>query len=208
MSRIVEVPLESLRSVGAACSTVSVDGRPALRVAKAERFDEFDIDTMALADGLDFHNGVIEARVMSRLLPDAPDFARGFTGITFRVSPSAAEFESFYVRPTNGIGCEDPIRRQHGCQYFSYPGYTFAYFRHHAIEGYEAPLPQIALDRWIDIRAVIEGDSARFYVDGSGDPSLMVDDLKHGANARGGVGIYVDTGTEAFVQCLKVTHWD
>ncbi len=39
------------------------------------------------------------------------------------------EFESFYVRPTNGRGFDDPICKTHGCQYFAYPGYTFKYFR-------------------------------------------------------------------------------
>ena len=55
-----------------------------------------------------------------------------------QMNHSNSEFESFYIRPTNGM-TEDPIRKAHGCQYFSYPRYTFAYFREFGITEYEAP---------------------------------------------------------------------
>ena len=76
-----------------------------------------------------FHNGVIEVDVCGRLLPDAPDYARGFIGIVFRPMQATASLNPFYIRPTNGRDCDDPVRRAHGCQYFSYLGYTFFLFR-------------------------------------------------------------------------------
>ena len=91
---------------------------------------EPDINTYIQIDGSDFHNGTIEVDVCAGLLPDAPDYSRGFIGIVFRAAEDGREFESFYIRPTNGKGCTDPVRKAHGCQYFSFPGYTFAYFRH------------------------------------------------------------------------------
>ncbi len=92
-----------------------------------------DENTYLKIRDLDFHNGVIEADVCGKLLPDAPDYARGFIGIVFRASADDSEFESFYIRPTNGKDCTDPVRKAHGCQYFSYPGYTFSYFREFGI---------------------------------------------------------------------------
>ncbi|MGT2775580.1 hypothetical protein ACVRZG_05895 [Streptococcus hyovaginalis] len=63
---------------------------------------------------------------------DAPDFARGFIGLAFRISENDDYFESFYIRPTNGR-TEDPIRRNRAIQYFAYPTYTFDYFREKGI---------------------------------------------------------------------------
>ena len=177
-----------------------LDGERVLRVVKNEKLDIFDENTYAILKGSDFHDGTISVKMRSRLLPDAPDFARGFIGIVFRVNSGGSEFESYYVRPTNGRH-PDPVRRSHGSQYFSYPGYTFAYFREHGIEGYEAPA-DIALDEWISLRAEISGADAKFYV--NGNLTLAVNGLKHGADARGSVGFYVDTGTEAFFKDLEI----
>ena len=160
-----------------------------------------------LARGVKFRDGFLELKMKSRLLPDAPDFARGFIGVVFRANEENSEFESFYLRPTNGRSCPDPVRRAHGCQYFSYPGYTFEYFREFGIPGYEAPA-DIELDEWFTLKAVIQGSRAEFYLNGSVQPLLVVPALKHGAGAPGGVGIFVDIGTEAFVSDFTVTALD
>ena len=39
-------------------------------------------------------------------------------------------------------------------------------------------------------------------------PVLLVEALKHGKDARGAVGLYVDTGTDAFFKNLKVECLD
>ena len=181
------------------------DGEPVLRIVKGEekrmRFDE---NTYARLVGSSFHNGVIEVKMLSRLLSDAPDFARGFIGIVFRANAGDSAFESFYVRPTNAM-TDDPVRRAHGCQYFSYPGYTFSYFREYGIEGYEAPV-KCGLNEWIDLKAVVRGGRAAFSL--NGELVLSVEGLKHGADARGGVGLFVDIGTEGFFKDLRITCED
>ena len=125
-----------------------------------------DENTYLKVSGIEFHNGVIEVDVCGRLLPDAPDYARGFIGIVFRANGNDSEFESFYIRPTNGKGCTDPVRKVHGCQYFSYPGYTFSYFREFGITDYENKVDTIALNEWSHIRAEIKDDKGVFFVDG------------------------------------------
>ena len=193
----IQICDKTLRCSHTAAETLALDGEKVLRVVKTDKQDIFDEDTYVLIPEVLLSDGTVEVKVRSRLLPDAPDFARGFIGIVFRVN--GPEFESFYVRPTNGRH-PDPVRRSHGCQYFSYPGYTFAYFREHGIEGYEAPA-DIGLDEWITVRAVIKDDTARFFVNDA--EVLVVPKLKHGKSA-GGIGFYVDTGTEGFFKDLMI----
>lgn len=184
-----------------------LDGIPALRIVKKDKLDIPDENTYAALKDVSFHNGTIEVRMRSRLLPDAPDYARGFIGIVYRASDDASEFESFYVRPTNGRNCSDSVRKAHGCQYFSYPRYTFSYFREFGITAYEAPV-EIALNEWFTLKAVIQDEKASFYLNGSNVPVLKVPFMKHGKGTKGSLGIYVDIGTEAFVSDLKITQED
>ena len=200
-----EVSGERFEAVNVLAENRLLGGENTLRVVKGPgKLMRFDENTYARLKDVTFHNGVIEVKMLSRLLPDAPDFARGFIGIAFRISPDDSEFESFYIRPANAM-TDDPVRRAHGCQYFSYPGYTFAYFREYGIEGYEAPA-DCGLDEWISLKAVIRDDTAAFYLNGSGVPVLSVRGLKHGADAEGSVGFFVDIGTEGFFKDLTVTQ--
>ena len=137
-------------------------------------------------------------------MPDAPDYARGFIGIVFRAAEDGREFESFYIRPANGRDCTDPVRKAHGCQYFSYPGYTFAYLRHFGITDYENNVNTIALNEWSRIKAVIEDDYGTFYVDDV--KVLEVHGFKHGSDARGNVGLYVDIGTDGLFRNLSISY--
>ena len=187
-------------------SEESLDGEKVLRVTKADKLMQFDENTIVKLKDCSFHNGVIKVKMLSRLLPDAPDFARGFIGIVFRVNEQNSEFESFYIRPTNAE-TDDPVRKAHGCQYFSYPGYTFAYFREFGIDRYEAPM-NYGLNTWVELKAVIREETAAFYLGGEESPVLAVHDLKHGAGACGSVGFFSEIGTEAFFKDLELELYD
>ncbi len=167
---------------------------------------EPDIGTYAKVVGSDFHNGTIEVDVCGKLLPDAPDYARGFIGLVFRAAEDGREFECFYIRPANGCNCADPVRRSHGCQYFSFPGYTFAYFREFGISDYENRVDTIALNTWSHLKAVIKDETGLFYVDDV--LVLKVNGMKHGALARGSVGLYVDIGTDGWFRNLRISPDD
>ena len=165
-----------------------------------------DENTYLRVNNLVFHNGTIDVDVCGKLLPDAPEYARGFIGIVFRANENNSEFESFYIRPTNGRDCTDPISKKHGCQYFSYPGYTFSYFREFEITAFEGRVDTIALGKWSHIRAEIADDKGTFFVDGI--KVLEVNGLKHGADAKGTVGLYVDIGTDGFFRNLEINCSD
>ena len=91
-----------------------IDNEKVLRVIKSGKINEYDENTYAKLVDSSFHNGIIEVKMLSRLLKEAPDFARGFIGIAYRIHEDDTKFESFYVRPTNGRQCDDPVRKQHG----------------------------------------------------------------------------------------------
>ncbi len=203
MKQKIDVRAEHFDAVHTAVENRELDKIPVVRVVKNEKIEKWDENTYAKVNGVSFHNGVIEVKMLSRLLPDAPDYARGFIGIVYRANEADCEFESFYIRPANGRDCKEPMRKAHGCQYFSYPGYTFEYFREFSIGDYEAPV-DIALDEWITLKAVIENEQARFYINGQEQPVLVVKDMKHGRGWHGSLGIFVDDGTEAFISELNV----
>lgn len=193
--------------VGTSVGLTELDGEQLIRVVKPEENVEPDVPTYARLVGSDFHNGTIEVDVRARLMHWADIDCRGFIGFVFRASEDNDRFESFYVRPRNGRSCTEPQRRIHTMQYFSYPGYTFAYFRERGIADYEAKA-DIDLDEWIHLKGEVNGASARFYVDDMETPALVVEKMFGGADLRGGVGLYVDNGTEGNFKNLQVNYAD
>lgn len=204
MQRHITMTKDNFEAVNTKILETNLDGEAVLEVHKTEKLMVFDENTYAKLKHFSFKNGTIEVSVRSRLLPDAPDFARGFIGIAFRISEDNEQFESFYVRPTNG-NHEDSLRASRASQYFAYPNYKFDYFREQGIADYEAPAA-ISLDEWIDIRAEILDERAVFYI--NGQETLRVNDLKLGEEAVGSIGLFVDIGTQGFFKDLEVTVYD
>lgn len=204
----VAMGVSNFEAVNTSINIVIIDDVEMLRVVKAKKIDEYDENTYAKVKNLNMKDGIIEVDMKSRLLPDAPDFARGFIGIAFRINEDDSEFESFYIRPANSVNMtNDAVRQSHGCQYFSYTGYTFSYFRENNITGYEAPISN-GLDEWIHLKAVIDGRSAKFYLDNEETPTLSVTDLLHGEGITGGIGFFTDIGTEALFKNLVLRNYE
>nr|WP_240635012.1 alpha/beta hydrolase [Brenneria salicis]NMN90735.1 pimeloyl-ACP methyl ester carboxylesterase [Brenneria salicis ATCC 15712 = DSM 30166]RBP60195.1 pimeloyl-ACP methyl ester carboxylesterase [Brenneria salicis ATCC 15712 = DSM 30166] len=151
---------------------------------------------------VDFQDGTIEVDVASDLAPDAPDYARGFIGLTFRIDEKG-RFESIYLRPTNST-VDDPVRRQRSVQYVAYPDFRFRRLREEVPGKYET-YADIALGRWIHMKLVVKGSEARLYLDKKAEPVLVVNDLKFGAAQKGGVGVWLESGTIGHFRNLKVT---
>jgi hypothetical protein len=154
---------------------------------------------------LDFHDGTIEVEVASELAADAPSYARGFIGLSFRID-AAGRFESIYLRPTNSTA-EDQLRRNHSVQYAAYPDHRFDRLRREAPETYET-YADVVTGRWIRMRLVVAGQQARLFLDGAERPAFLVKDLKLGAAQRGGVGLWLESGTIAHFRDLRITRAD
>ncbi|WP_018621492.1 hypothetical protein [Spirosoma luteum] len=150
-----------------------------------------------------FHNGSIELELAAKPLATAGEAARGFVGIAFRMADDESKFECIYLRPTNGRA-EDQVRRNHSVQYVSYPDYPWQRFRKETPEKYESYVDLVA-GEWTKIRIEVQGDKARLYVHGASQPTLIVNDLKHGPNQAGAIGLWIGYGTDAHFANLVVT---
>lgn len=174
-----------------------------LKVSKDSTVKEVDEPTFVKLQGVDFKDGTIEVNVLSKLLRDAPEFS-GFIGVAFHINDDNSKFECIYIRPTNGRA-DDQVRRNHSIQYFAYPDYKFPRLRKESPEKYES-YADMALNEWIKMKIVVNGTQAKLFLNDKKEPSLIVNDLKLGANQASGVGLFVDIGTEGYFTNLKITN--
>ncbi|MCF3641258.1 hypothetical protein LXM94_14875 [Rhizobium sp. TRM95111] len=193
---------------GVSLEQSSYKGEPAFRMTMpSEAIQDPQKEKLADRDfmawlPLDFGNGVIEVEVASELVENAPAYARGFIGLTFRIDRDG-RFESIYLRPTNSTA-NDQIRRNHSIQYVAYPDHRFDRLRQESPEKYES-YAELDLGRWIQMKIVVSGDRAELYLDDNPRAALIVSDLKLGAEQQGGVGVWLESGTVAYFRNLKVT---
>jgi hypothetical protein len=160
-------------------------------------------EQLAVIDGVEFGNGVIDAEIAGAPRKDAGEGARGFVGLAFRVQPDLRTYDAFYLRPTNGRA-DDQVRRNHSAQYISHPDWPWFRLRKETPEKYESYVDLVP-GAWTTIRIEVRGATARLYVHGQAQPTLIVNDLKTGADARGGVALWLDAGTEAHFRNLTVS---
>lgn len=189
-------------AVNVSFSIETLIGRQVLKVLKDSVVKQVDEPTFAKIKGIEFRNGTIEVNVLSKLLPNAPDFSRGFIGVAFRIDDSNSKFECFYIRPANGRDSSQ-IRRNHTIQYISFPDYKFDRLRKEAACEYES-YADIGLNEWIKLKIVVKDTHAYLFINDNKQPSLIVNELKHGANSSGTIGLWVDVGTEGFFSDLKI----
>ena len=158
-----------------------------------------------LAD-LQFRNGTIEVELAGKPLSTAVETARGFVGIAFRIDETDTKFECIYLRPTNGRA-DDQVRRNHSTQYTSYPDFPWHKLRKETPEKYESYV-DLEVGKWTKVKIVVQYSTARLYVHGATQPTLIVSDLKHGATHKGAIGLWIGSGTEAHFRNLVVTLTD
>ena len=187
---------------------VVIDGRSALRVSLTDEIavrgtpgvDYVDQPTFLVLP-VEFTDGIIEVDVRSRLAIAAPEYARGFAGVAYRISPDMDRFEAAYLRPLNGLKTAPPAPRdRHAVQHFSYPDWPFDRLRESFPEGTFEAAANIAPDEWMHLRLDVDGPWCEVSVDG--EPLLRVQ--SNAQPGRGTVGLFVDIGTEAFFADLTV----
>jgi hypothetical protein len=184
-------------------SLEKLQGKKAVKVIKDSTVKEVDEATFVRIKDIDFKDGIIEVKVLSRLEKNASPTARGFIGVAFRINADNSKFECMYIRPTNGRA-EDQVRRNHSIQYFSFPDFKFDKLRKVSPEIYES-YADMGLNEWIKIKIVVKGKKAQLFLNDNKQPSLLVNDLKLGENNSGALGLFVDVGTEGYFTDLKIT---
>jgi hypothetical protein len=162
--------------------------------------------TLALIKNVDFHNGTIEAEISGQPKADAGGGARGFVGIAFRVQADTSKMELFYIRPTNGRA-DDQVRRNHSTQYVSHPGFPWPKLRKETPERYEAYADMVP-GEWTKVKIEVKDETAKLYVNGATQPTLIVNDLKQGKDLRGSVGLWIGPGTLGHFTNLTIDKKD
>jgi hypothetical protein len=208
-------PLESaagLRLVNVAATPATLQGKKGLQVTLSDEArrqlpgmppeEQARFQQLASIDGLEFANGIIEAEIAGAPAPGAGEGARGFVGIAFRLQNDMHTYDAFYLRPTNGRA-EDQERRNHAAQYISHPDWPWFRLRKETPSKYESYV-DLMPDVWTKVKIDVRGDRARLYVHDQEHPTLVVNDLKTGAQGRGAVALWLDRGTVAHFRNLRV----
>jgi hypothetical protein len=203
---------EGLRLHNVAAEAATLQGKKGVRVTISEEAtnrlqrmtpeEQSRFEQLASIDGVDFANGVIEAEIAGAPAPGAPESARGFVGIAFRLQNDLTTYDAFYLRPTNGRA-DDQERRNHAVQYISHPDWPWFRLRKETPSRYESYvdlLPGV----WTRVKIEVRGERARLYVHDQEQPTLIVNDLKTGAQGKGAVALWLDRGTVAHFRDLRV----
>jgi len=200
--RASEVRLDATRLEvhGVEASPVQYRGRDAVRIVEVPQPEA--ANAIAVVPGTSFRNGTIEIDVAGRPREGAIEAARGFVGVAFRVQEDPVRYECFYVRPTNGRA-DDQLRRNHSTQYVSEPAYPWHRLRQESPGVYESYVDLVP-GEWTRMKVVVSGTTARLFVHGAEQPSLVVNDLKLG-DVEGPIALWIGLGTEAFFSNLRVT---
>src|SRR4051812_18167573 len=173
-------------------------GRSAIQViAKPDAANAF---SYAVLKDASFRDGVIEVDLAGQPAAGSSAGARGFIGVAFRMQDDG-RYEYIYLRPTNGRA-DDQVRRNHSTQYSSHPDFDFAKSRQDAPEKYESYV-DLQPGVWTHYKIEVDGRKARLYVNGGGQPSLIVNDMKHEPQT-GRVALWVGPGTEGYFANLKI----
>ena len=192
---------KDLTTVGGKAESVTYKGRGAVHLVPAPGAEKRDGDMMAILAGPDFKDGTIEIDVAGAPRAGAPDDARGFIGVAFRVQEQGQKAEYFYLRPTNAR-CDDQLRRNHTTQYVSAPDYPWQRLRKESPGVYES-YADMNTGVWTKMTIVVSGTKALLYVNGASQPALVVNDLKLGDSHRQ-IGLWAHVTTDAYFSSLTI----
>jgi len=158
-------------------------------------------NTIAVLTGTDFNEGTIEVDVAGGPRTGAEEGARGFIGIAFHVRDGGSRFDCFYLRPTNGRA-EDQLRRNHATQFIAEPEFPWQRLRKEFPGVYESYV-DLEAGAWTHLRIEVAGGKARLYVNGAKQPTLLVNDVKHGPS-HGPVALWIGQDTDGYFSNLAI----
>lgn len=203
---------EGLRLHNVAAEPAVLQGKKGLRVTHSEEAqrrlqtmtpdEQARFAQLASIEGLEFANGVIEAEIAGAPAPGAGGDARGFVGIAFRLQNDVTTYDAFYLRPTNGRA-DDQERRNHAVQYISHPDWPWFRLRKETPSKYESYV-DLMPGVWTRVKIEVRGERAHLYVHDQEQPTLIVNDLKTGAQGKGAIALWIDRGTVAHFRSLRV----
>ncbi|MDZ4797295.1 MAG: hypothetical protein SGI92_03970 [Bryobacteraceae bacterium] len=93
--------------------------------------------------------------------------------------------------------------RNHSVQYIAIPEWPWRRLREETPKKYETYVDLVP-GEWTKVKIEVRGDKAKLYVGGAVQPTLIVNDLKHGPG-RGALALWIDPGTVAHFASLRVS---
>ncbi|WHU01287.1 hypothetical protein [Sphingomonas sp. NIBR02145] len=198
-ARSMSLDRAEITAVGVDASRVRYRGARALRLEVVRAGATSDA-TFARLDGVQARDFTIDLVLAGQPVKNDTD-ARGFVGIAFRISEDSKKFEAIYIRPTNGRAT-DQLRRNHSTQYISHPDYPWHRLRKEHPGQYES-YADLESGAWTRLKLVVRGTTAQLYINGAGQPSLIVNDLKLPAE-EGGIGLWVGPGSEGYFKSMTI----
>jgi hypothetical protein len=184
--------------VNVKADAVEYKGRKAVRLTK-----ETEKDGFALLRGTDFQDGTIEGDIALKITTPPGVRMPGFVGIAFRARPDASRYELIYLRPGNSHS-DDQAMRNHSVQYVCLPDFDWYKLRRQWPSVYEA-YADLQPETWTKVRIEVKGRSAKLFLNGSENPSLVVEGMK-GQDLRGGVALWGFQGEEAYFSNVRITN--
>lgn len=180
-------------------------GRRALRIVNEEGqpAEPRGAEILAIVRSSNLLDGTIELNVAGFPRKGAKPGTRGFVGVAFRVQDRGRQYETFYLRMTNGRA-EDQLRRNHSVQYSALPDFPWNRLRDEHPGMYESYV-DLAAGAWTRMKVEVAGTTARIYVNGAREPCLIVNDLKLGP-VQGKVALWVGSDTVAYFSDLTVNQ--
>lgn len=201
-STVQKFPLSSTHNlvlVNVKAEAVEYQGRKCVRLTNDSNKDGFAL----LAGTEGFQDGIIDANIALKV-DKAPFRMPGFFGIAFRARPDASRYELFYLRPGNSTA-DNQVNRNHSVQYVSAPGFDWYELRYQWPWVYETYAP-LKVETWMKVRIEVKGRTAKLYLNGSADPTLVVDPLL-GQDLRGGVALWPYPYEQAYFSDVRVTNF-
>jgi len=132
---------------------------------------------------VEFSNGIIEFDVRGENVKQ-----HSFVGIAFH-GKDTATYDAIYLRPFQ-FQEKDEVLRSRGIQYVSLPEFTWRVLREKAPGKYEHSVdPAPDPNSWVRVRVVIQDATISVYINGSKEPSLVVEKVTKVSS--GSLGFYV-----------------
>jgi hypothetical protein len=175
---------------------------PDIRETGLPDVDYIDTENFVILP-IDFLAGTLEVDIYTTLAHDAQPEDRGFSGLAYHIDEDVKNFESVYIRGTNGLKENPPAPRNvRGIQYFAFPNAKFDVLREKFPGIYEAAA-NLGLNEWITLKLEVSDDGVTSYVNGE---KVLAVDGSLCKSQSGRVGLRVDIGTEAYFSNLSVSH--
>ena len=153
---------------------------------------------VAWLKGIDFSNGIIEFDVRGENVQQ-----HSFVGLAFHGQDDST-FDAIYLRPFR-FQDKDESLKSRSIQYVSLPYYTWRTLREEFPNKFEHSIdPAPDPNSWVHVRVIIKDSTITTYINGSNEPSLIVQKVTEAKS--GSVGFYVaDTSGGDFAN-IKITQ--